>query len=86
MRTTLTLDYGIAQQLAELARHTRKPLQQVVNEALRRGLSAHGNLGPLEAEFHLKPHAGTVRPGIDERRFNQLAWEMDEKPQSVIPI
>ena len=80
MRTTLTLEDDIAEQLAELARQTRKPFKEVVNEALRRGLSAQGDVGPPEPEFRLKPHAGNLRPGIDERRFNELAWEMDGRP------
>ena len=81
MRTTLTLEDGIAEQLAELARQTRKPFKEVVNEALRLGLHVQGNLEPPEPEFRLRPHAGNLRPGIDERRFNELAWEMDDKPQ-----
>ncbi len=81
MRTTLTLDDEIAEQLAELARQMRKPFKAVVNETLRRGLSAHGNFGPPEPEFRLEPHAGNLRAGMDERRLNELAWELDEKPR-----
>ena len=39
MRTTLTLDDDIADSLKEKARLLSKPFKQVVNEALRRGMS-----------------------------------------------
>ena len=39
MRTTLTLDDDIADSLKEQARLLGKPFKQVVNDALRRGMS-----------------------------------------------
>jgi hypothetical protein len=38
MRTTLTIDDQIAKDLKELAHRTGKPLKDVVNDTLRRGL------------------------------------------------
>jgi len=75
MRTTLTLESDIAELLAELARESRKPFKVVVNEALRRGL---GEQAPKEPPFRIKAHAGNLRPGIDDRRFNELAGELDD--------
>jgi predicted transcriptional regulator len=66
MRTTLTLDDDLAERIAELARETRRPFQAVINDTLRRGL---GESAPGEGEFHLEPHAGNLRPGIDDRGF-----------------
>jgi Arc/MetJ family transcription regulator len=76
MRTTLTLDDDLAQRVADLARESHRPFKAVVNEALRRGL---GDLHPGEAEFRVDPHAGHMQPGIDDRRLNELAWEIDEE-------
>src|ERR1700722_7595547 len=76
MRTTLTLDDDLAGRLAELARETRKPFKVVVNEALRRGL---GDAGPREPRFRVKAPPGNLRPGIDDRRLNELAWHLDEE-------
>ena len=76
MRTTLTLDEDIFERAVELARETRRPFKSVINEALRRGL---GESAPPEPEFRLEPHAGHLRPGIDDRRFNELAWETGDR-------
>jgi hypothetical protein len=71
MRTTVTLDDDIAEELSERARRQRVPFKQVLNETLRQGL------GGLRAQqpFELEPHAGHLKPGIDDRRLNELAWE-----------
>lgn len=76
MRTTLSLDEDLAERLADLARESKMPFKVVVNDILRRGMSASGS---QEAEFRLQPHAGHLQPGIDDRRLNELAWELDEK-------
>jgi Ribbon-helix-helix protein, copG family len=72
VRTTLTLDDDLAERIAELARETRRPFKAVLNDALRRGL---GESSPVEPPFELRPQPGNLRPGIDDRRFNELAWE-----------
>jgi hypothetical protein len=74
MRTTLTIEDDLAERLADLARETRKPFKTVLNDTLRRGL---GESAPREPEFHLRSHPGNLRPGIDDRRFNELAWELE---------
>lgn len=38
MRTTLTIEDGIARQLKDIARRSRRSLKAVVNDALRAGL------------------------------------------------
>ena len=42
MRTTLTLDDDLASRLKQLAEDRRQPFRQVLNEVLRRGLTATG--------------------------------------------
>jgi hypothetical protein len=75
MRTTLTVDDDVAEHLAQLARKTGQPFKVVVNEALRRGL---GEQAPSVDPFDYQPHAGHLRAGIDARRLNELAGELDE--------
>jgi hypothetical protein len=76
----LTLEDDLAEQIAELARETRRPFKSVLNEALRRGL---GESQLPEPAFRIQPHAGHLQPGIDDRRLNELAWEagLDRKPR-----
>jgi hypothetical protein len=76
VRTTLTLDDDLAERLADLARQSRKPFKAVVNETLRRGL---GESGPKLPPFVIEGHFGGLRPGIDDRSFNELMWESDEE-------
>ena len=75
MRTTLTLDENIADALKEQARLHGKPFKQVVNEALRRGLSPGA---PEERPiFRVKPLPGGLRPGVDPLKLNQLNDELE---------
>jgi hypothetical protein len=76
MRTTLTLDDDLAERLADLARESRKPFKAVVNETLRRGL---GDSAPKLPPFVIAGNFGGLRPGIDDRSFNELMWESDEE-------
>ena len=76
MRTTLTLDDDVAEQLAQLAKKTEQPFQDVVNETLRLGLAY---LVPALTAFNYEAHAGKLLPGIDDRRLNELGWQLDEE-------
>ena len=75
MRTTLTLDDDIADSLREQARLLDKPFKQVVNDALRRGMS------PVVQEdrpvFRVVPLSGGFRPGVDLLKLNQLNDELE---------
>ena len=75
MRTTLTLDDDLADALKERARLLEKPLKQVINDTLRRGLSP----APQEerAVFEVKPICSGLRPGIDPLKLNQLYGELE---------
>jgi len=75
MRTTLTLEPDVALKLNERMAASKKPMKEVVNEALRIGLS---HLGGLErVRFVVKPHALGLRPGIDADKLTQLLDETD---------
>ena len=75
MRTTLTLDDDLADALKERARLLDKPLKQVINDTLRRGLSP----APQEKRpvFEVKPICSGLRPGIDPLKLNQLYGEIE---------
>ena len=56
MRTTFTLDEDVAQKAKEAAAASRRPLKQVINEALRAGLEA------TEQPIVAKPYKTEGRP------------------------
>lgn len=76
MRTTLTLEPDVARMVAEEAHRARKPFKQVVNDALRRGLTSGGLRRPKP--YRVRPHAARLLPGIDRARLNALADELED--------
>ncbi len=75
MRTTLTLDDDVAAALKQQARILDKPFKQVVNEALRRGLTLSE---PADRPpFKIRTFSGGYRPGIDPHRLRQVADELE---------
>ena len=70
MRTTLTLDDDLAAALKDRARQTDRPFKQVVNDALRRGLSP--GVPETRSPYRVKPHRSGFQPGVDPLRLNQL--------------
>jgi hypothetical protein len=77
MRTTLTLDPDVARMIEEEAHRQHKPIKQVVNEALRRGLAPQG-AARSRKRFRVTPHVTALRPGIDRASFNQLVDELED--------
>jgi hypothetical protein len=75
MRTTLTLDPDVAQKLKARTMQEKSTLKQVVNQALRRGLSVPEK-GPRKP-FRVIPYSMGVRPGIDIYKLNQLVSELE---------
>lgn len=76
MRTTLTLDPDVAKLVEDAMHRERRPMKQVVNDALRRALR------PAPARrrpYRVKPHVTTLRPGFDWTRLNQLADELEDE-------
>ena len=77
MRTTLTLEEDLVRQLKKLARTTGKSFKEVVNGAIRRGLSL-GTGPPRDQErFQVVPKACGFRPGIDPTKLNQLYDDLE---------
>ena len=75
MRTTLTIDDDLAGILQQRARELDKPFRELVNDALRKGLSESlSQKGPMIA---VRPHDfGAARAGLDMDRLNQLVDEL----------
>jgi hypothetical protein len=78
MRTTLTLDPDVARMLEAEAHRTRASFKQVVNDAIRRGLSPRANQHDLPP-YRVKPHPTTLLPGIDGAAFNRFADELEDE-------
>jgi hypothetical protein len=78
MRTTLTLEPDVAKLIEREAHRQQKPIKQIVNEALRRGLTSPG-LTRGQKPFRVQPHVTGLRPGIDIARFNHLADELEDE-------
>jgi hypothetical protein len=75
MRTTLTLDDDVARLIDDAMHRERKPMKQVVNEALRRALSSEDKVEP----YRISPHHSRVRAGVDVTALNRLADEFDDE-------
>lgn len=77
MRTTLTLDPDVARLIEAEVHRARKPIKQVVNDALRRGLSG-GPPSGRRKPYRVQPHVASLLPGIDRTRLNALADELED--------
>ncbi|HYQ17080.1 MAG TPA: hypothetical protein VEQ58_15015 [Polyangiaceae bacterium] len=75
MRTTLTIEPDVQQLLEHEVARSRRPLKQVVNEALRRGLTRSV---PKATPVVVKVHDGRLRPGYDPASLNALADELED--------
>jgi hypothetical protein len=69
MRASFSLDPDLSRLLREEAHRQGKPLAQVVNEILRRG---------LDARYRVRPHKTTIRRGV-AGSFNKLADEIQDQ-------
>jgi hypothetical protein len=77
MRTTLTLDPDVARLIDEAVHRERRPMKQVVNDALRRALTPPRAVAT--ERYYLTPHRTALRPGLDLTGFNRLADELEDE-------
>lgn len=77
MRTTLTLDDDLAETLRERARSTGRTFKELVNEAIRHGLTTGAQPATRPAPFRVEPHPCGFRPGIDLGKLNQYVDELE---------
>ncbi len=75
MRTTLTIEPDVEKLLQQEVARSRRPLKQVVNEALRRGLTRSGEKA---RKVVVKVSDSGLRPGYDPTSFNALADELED--------
>ena len=71
MRTTFTLDDDVARWIADAVHRERCTMKEVVNSALRRGLTTDAELSP--SDVAVRAYSSAVRPGLEQARLNQLA-------------
>lgn len=78
MRTTLTIEDKIAEQLKEIAHQSGKPFKQVVNEALRTGL-ANRKTPVKNKQYRLKPASlGEPLPGYNLDKALELSDHLED--------
>jgi len=75
VRTTLTIEPDVEKLLEQEVARSRRPLKQVVNEALRRGLTRSGEKA---RKVVVKVSDSRLRPGYDPASFNALADELED--------
>lgn len=76
MRTTLTIDPDVNDQIKRAMAEEKLPLKRIINDALRAGLAARRKQKP--AKFTAEPlHLGPFKPGIDVTKLGQLLDEME---------
>ncbi|MBZ5577093.1 MAG: DUF2191 domain-containing protein [Acidobacteriia bacterium] len=75
MRTTLTLDPDVAQTLKARMAGRNATLKEVINEALRKGLSVEPQTP--KKPFRVTSYSLGFRPGIDTDKLGQLADELE---------
>lgn len=76
MRTTLTLEADVAEQLERSARLSGKGMKATVNEALRLGLGM--TTKPVKPpRFRIRAFVNGLQPGIDPDKMNQLLDQLE---------
>jgi hypothetical protein len=75
VRTTLTIDPDVEKLLEQEVARSRRPLKQVVNEALRRGLTRSGDKA---RKVTVQVSDSRLRPGYDPASFNALVDELED--------
>ena len=79
MRTTLTIEDGIARALKEIAHRPGRSFKQVVNDTLRAGLAAN-RIKEEAAPYRLKPVSlGEVTAGYNLDKALALAEHLEDE-------
>ena len=86
MRTTLTLDDDVERELREETRRSGRSFKEIVNEALRRGLSSGAAPGRRSSRFRVRATPCGFRPGIDPTKLNQLLDEMEVERAGLLVV
>ncbi len=76
MRTTITLDDDVAQELRERMRKSGKSFKETVNESLRCALHSTGESAPLEP-FVVRSQPLGLRSGLDYANIGDLLEQVE---------
>jgi hypothetical protein len=79
MRTTLTIDDQLARALKSLAHHSDKPFKDVVNDTLRRGLTAAQALSEARSYSAPSYSMGQVAGGLNLDKALALAERLEDE-------
>jgi hypothetical protein len=75
MRTTLTLDSDVAQEVEALSKEGRS-IKQIINEALRLGLPQLKKPAAV-LPYHTRPHKMGLRPGHNLDNIAELLTQVE---------
>ena len=76
MRTTLTIDDDLADQIQEQRRRHGHPLKRIINALLREGLQSRQRR-PRAKKYRTRTYKLGMRPGYDPVKLNQLVDELE---------
>jgi hypothetical protein len=76
MRTTLTIEEDVARQIRKRMVEEKLSLKQVVNDALRVGLTKNARKEKTVL-FKVEPHSFGFKAGIDRDKLGQLLDELE---------
>jgi hypothetical protein len=77
MRTTIALDDDLAEKLQAIAHKRKESFRKIVNETLRRGLSAPAPRSTRVTPYRADTFRSAFRPGLDPQRLNQLVDDLE---------
>jgi hypothetical protein len=77
MRTTLTLDDDVAAKLKAESRRSGRPLRDVVNETLRRGLASRRVTSQGQGFKVTARDLGSLRPGLSLDNVTELIEQVE---------
>ena len=75
MRTTLTIDDDLADQIQEIRRRHGHSLKRVINSLLREGLQSRQSR-PRAKKYRTRVYKLGMRPGFDPAKLTQLVDEL----------
>ena len=73
------MDPDVERLVKEAMHRRRLSFKQVINDALRIGLSPVGSAREPRTPYRVKPHKARLLPGIDRRGFNKLVDELEDE-------
>ena len=79
VRTTLNISDALLEELRDRSRRTGRPLRQVTEDVLRRGLSSQGI---PEQEVRIKPFRVGIKPAYRGMSMNQLYDQLEAEGTS----